>query len=146
MHAGQGARPADEQIGVASIARVGVSEASCSTRKRLCSSGEPLIGVREPAKRGGEARCSIGVTAMCGGKAPNFTRQPKSLAGKALICVRQPAKRGGEAFCSIGVTANCPGKVLNSARKAKSLARKPFSLARKAQRLAPRSFDPCARS
>ncbi len=121
------------------IVRIGVREAFCSIGKPLCTSGEPLIGARWPEKPGGEARCSIGGTAKCPGKALNFTRKAKRLARKPLFCFRQPEKRSGEAFSSIGVMATCPGKALSFARKAKRLARK-------AARLASQGFYPCARS
>ena len=86
-------------------------------------------------------------------KAACSMRQPLCSSGEPLIRVRQPDECRGEAFCSIGATANCPCKAPSFAAKAlrftgklKSHSRKPFCSARKASRLAPQGFDPCARS
>ena len=86
----------DEPIIAALIVRIGENEAFCSMHKPSWFSGEPFFCVRQPAKRGGEAFCSIGVTANCPGKGERFARKAKKAAGKGINTSRQAAgPRGG---------------------------------------------------
>jgi hypothetical protein len=111
-------------------------KAPCSIRKPLCSSGKPLIRVRQPDECRGEAFCSIGASTNCPGKARSFAGKALRFAGEALRFVGKALSFTASLFARRAKQRGAHRKASILAPEVQSLARKAFCFAANALLLA----------